>query len=97
MPIEPSEIELLLKHYFSPYCDKYRAVVLKALEDLIRPVIANLECRVTEAVQELDDCQNELADEQNYKEELVGEIEELEGDKEWENMVATFWKLCEKH
>lgn len=102
MPIEPSEVELIIQLYLQklmPNLTDHKGeaeALSKEIEIVVRPVIEKLERDKNTAEHELDLAQGELYCEQQYCTELREQIEDMEEDEEWDKMVKQFWYYCER-
>ncbi len=102
MPIEQSEAEKLIQLHLQKIAPnltdhKGKAEELcQKIHALLKPSIDRLQHRAQDAERELDECQEALRAERDGIQDMEQEIEDLEGQAEYDKMVKQFWYYCER-
>ncbi len=96
MPIEPSVVhKILVKHcYGAP--QENREACEKALNEVFEAYRAKTSNRIADLEMQVDEYEETLVAAREAKEEAEEELEGLELDREWEDAIKQFWKLCER-
>lgn len=100
MPLEQSEVEKIIQLYLQKLvpnnsCHKARAEELaKELEVVVRPVIDRLKEKLRWMEQEKFDVVEELESEQGTSADLRQELEEIETEKQYAELIKIFEECC---